>query len=217
MKPFPRVLRSHFFVGLCGVQTIAGLFAADKPATPQSSAAKQLDPGWPRGITRNGIRLVYYQPQVDEWKDFRELRARVAFALTPKDGKPAVGVEELQGRTTANVETRTVLIDNIQITSVRFPALSADEESTMETLLRSTFPGKPLTVSLDRLITSVQASQEKAKPVAVKTEPPRVIVSTEPAVLLTVQGDPVLGPIKGISLTFVPNGKSAGPSKADSG
>jgi hypothetical protein len=73
--------------------------------------------------------------------------------------KPAspVGVEELKGRTTANVETRTVLIDNIEITAVRFPALSNDEGIEMEALLKSTFPGKPLTVSLDRLITSVQA------------------------------------------------------------
>ena len=91
------------------------------------------------------------------------------------------------------------------VTAVRFPALSSDEGSEMEALLKSAFPGKPLTVSLDRLITSVQASQEKAKPVPLKTDPPSIMVSIEPAVLLTVQGDPVLGPIKGINLKFVLN------------
>jgi hypothetical protein len=205
MKPLPRFLRFHLFLGLSSAQAMVGLFAAEKPASPEPPGSKQLDPGWPREVTRNGIRFVYYQPQVDEWKDFRELRARLAFVLTPKDGKPAVGVEELKGRTTANVETRTVLIDNIEITAVRFPALSGDEETKMEALLKSTFPGKPLTVSLDRLITSVQASQEKAKPVAVKTDPPSIMVSTEPAILLSVQGDPVLGPIEGIDLKFVLN------------
>jgi hypothetical protein len=211
MKPFPRFFRIHFFVGFFWAQRVVGLFAAEKPASPSSPSSletpgsKQVDPGWPLEVARNEIRFVYYQPQVDEWKDFRELRARLAFVLTPKDGKPTVGVEELKGRTTANVEARTVLIDNIEITAVRFPALSSDEETKMETLLKSTFPGKPLTVSLDRLITSVQASQEKAKPVPVKTDPPSIMVSTEPAVLLTVQGDPVLAPIKGISLKFVLN------------
>jgi hypothetical protein len=205
MKPFPRFFRIHLFVGFFWAQTVVSLFAAEKPPSPETPGSKQVDPGWPREVTRNGIRFVYYQPQVDGWKDFRELRARLAFVLTPKDGKPAVGVEELKGRTTANVEARTVQIDNIEITAVRFPALSSDEETKMEALLKSTFPGKPLTVSLDRLITSIQASQEKAKPVPVKTDPPSIMVSTEPAVLLTVQGDPVLAPIKGISLKFVLN------------
>jgi hypothetical protein len=205
MKPLPRFFRFHFSVAFFWAQIVVGVFAAEKPASPESPSPKQLDPGWPREVTRNGIRFVYYQPQVDEWKDFRELRARLAFVLTPKDGKPIVGVEELKGRTTANVETRTVLIDNIEITAVRFPALSGDEGTEMAELLKATFPGKPLTVSLDRLITSVQASQEKAKPVPVKTDPPSILVSTEPAVLLIVQGDPVLGPIKGINLKFVLN------------
>jgi hypothetical protein len=142
MKPFPRFFRIHLFVGFFWAQTVVSLFAAEKPPSPETPGSKQVDPGWPREVTRNGIRFVYYQPQVDEWKDFRELRARLAFVLTPKDGKPAVGVEELKGRTTANVEARTVQIDNIEITAVRFPALSSDEETKMEALLKSTFPGK---------------------------------------------------------------------------
>jgi hypothetical protein len=67
------------------------------------------------------------------------------------------------------------------------------------------FPGKPFTVSLDRLIAYVQANQQNAKIVPVKTDPPPILVSTEPAVLLTVQSDPVLAPIKGLQLKFVVN------------
>jgi hypothetical protein len=187
------------------VQTIPAVFSASNKTVSPTSGSKELDPGWPREITRDGIRLVYYQPQVDEWKDFRELRARLAFTLTGKDGKPAVGIEELRGHTVANVENRTVLIDNIEITAVRFPSLSDLDSAAMEKLLRSTFPGKPFTVSLDRLIASVQMSQENAKTVPVKTDPPKILFSTTPAVLLTVQGEPVLAPIKGVALQFVLN------------
>jgi hypothetical protein len=69
--------------------TIPFGYAANDKAVAKSPESKSLDPGWPREITRNGVRLVYYQPQVDEWKNLRELRARFAFVLTPKDGKPA--------------------------------------------------------------------------------------------------------------------------------
>lgn len=171
------------------------------PATPQP---RPVDPGWPREITRNGVRLVYYQPQVDEWKNLRELRARFAFVLTPNNGKPVVGVEEVRGSTQTDLERRTVLIDHIEIVDIRFPSLSGAEETKMQNLLKATFPGKPLTVSLDRLIAGVQANQE-AKTVEVKTDPPPIYVSTEPAILLTVQGEPVMAPIKGLQLKFVVN------------
>jgi len=77
------------------------------------------------------------------------LRARFAFVLTPSNGKPVVGVEEVRGNT--------------------------------------------------------QASEESKKTVEVKTDPPPIFFSTRPAILLTVQGDPVLGPIKGLQLKFVVN------------
>jgi hypothetical protein len=176
-----------------------------KKSTYPESESKSLDPGWPREVDRNGVRFVYYQPQVDEWKNLRELRARVAFTLTPKGGKPAVGIEELKGDTVADLEKRTVLINNIEIVAVRFPSLPDDEAGKMEALLKANFPGKPITVSLDRLVASVQSGQENAKPVPVKTDPPQIFVSTQPAILLAVEGKPVLAPIKGSKLQFVLN------------
>jgi CheY-like chemotaxis protein len=47
------------------------------------SGVSAQDPGWPRQITKQGDTLVYYQPQVDNWKDFEELDWRMAIAITP--------------------------------------------------------------------------------------------------------------------------------------
>ena len=185
--------------------TIQAGVAASKGDVGNPPQSKTLDPGWPREITRNGVRLVYYQPQVDEWKNLRELRARLAFVLTPSNGKPVVGVEEVRGQTHTDLERRTVFIDNIEIVHVRFPSVSGAEEAKLQDLLKSTFPGKPITVSLDRLIAGVQAGQADTKTVAIKTDPPQIFVSTEPAILLAIQGVPVLAPIKGLELKFVLN------------
>jgi hypothetical protein len=138
-------------------------------------------------------------------ENLRELRARVAFTLTPTGGKPIVGIEELKGDTVTDLEKRNVLINNIEIVAVRFPSLPDDEAARMETILKSNFPGKPLTVSLDRLVASVQSGQENVKPVPVKTDPPTIFVTTQPAILLSVEGKPVLAPIKGSKLQFVLN------------
>lgn len=49
------------------------------------------DPGWPRKNAKAGGTLISYQPQVDDWKDFRTLTWRQAFQLTPVGGKQVVG------------------------------------------------------------------------------------------------------------------------------
>jgi hypothetical protein len=174
-----------------------------KPTT--LSPGKPSDPGWPRQAVRNGNRLVYYQPQVDEWNNLRTIKARIAFLLTPKDGKPAVGIEELSGDTATDLENRSVRITNIKTEAVRFPSLSGAEESKMANLLQSAFPAAPFTVSLDRLIASVQSSREKTKSVEVKSDPPPIFVSYQPAILLIVPGQAVLGSIKELKLQFVVN------------
>jgi hypothetical protein len=200
--------RSHLFliwIALAVTQTIRCGFAASQADAPENPQAKSPDTGWPREMTRNGVRLVYYQPQVDEWKNLRQLRARVAFLLTPNGGQPVAGVEVVRGDTHPDLERRTVLIDHIEIVDVRFPSLSGAEETKLQDLLKATFPGKPITVSLDRLIASVQAGSGDTKTVAVKNDPPPIFVSTEPAILLTVQGVPVLAPIKGLQLQFIVN------------
>src|SRR6202043_1679361 len=169
-------------IALALTQTIRCGFAASQTVAPESPQSKSPDPGWPREMTRNGVRLVYYQPQVDEWKNLRQLRARFAFILTPNDGKPVAGVEEVRGDTHTDLERRTVLIDHIEIVDVRFPSLSGAEEAKLQDVLKTTFPGKPITVSLDRLIAGVQAGSKDTKTVAVKTDPPPIFVSTEPAI-----------------------------------
>jgi hypothetical protein len=126
------------------LSVIESATAATQGDTSNASQSSARDLGWPREVTRNGVRLVYYQPQVDECNDFRKLKASLAIVLTPKNGKPAVGVEEVETNTDANLQQRTVLIDNIKITSVRFPSLSGAEEAEMQDLLRTTFPGRPL-------------------------------------------------------------------------
>ena len=57
------------------------------------------DSSWPREKYSNGTRLIIYQPQVDDWKNFQDLSWRMAVSLTPKSGKTVVGVVEMKGNT----------------------------------------------------------------------------------------------------------------------
>src|SRR5215203_2022007 len=57
------------------------------------------DPGWPRQKVGPGGDIVYYQPQVDDWKDHKQLDFRIAFSLTPSDGHGVVGVAVIRAQT----------------------------------------------------------------------------------------------------------------------
>src|SRR5215470_3377350 len=80
----------------------------NKQAPPQ-------DIGWPRQITKDGATLVYYQPQIDDWKDKKRIFTRVAFQLTPSGGKPVMGVASIEANTVVNQDSQTAYLQDIQV------------------------------------------------------------------------------------------------------
>ena len=115
------------------------------------------DIGWPREKTQNGARIVYYQPQIDQWQDYRTLYARMAIQVTPAGGKATPGVVSIQARTDANKETRTVVISNIKLTDTRFPSADPAGAAKLGELVRAFFtPEDTMTISLDRLTAEVE-------------------------------------------------------------
>ena len=78
----------------------------------QTKAGQSGDSSWPREKYNNGTKLIIYQPQVDDWKDFKELTWRMAISLTPKSGKEVVGVVEMKGNTDVDNVAKVVDITN---------------------------------------------------------------------------------------------------------
>lgn len=186
---------------------LAAPFGFAQQAAPASAAKETAakDPGWPRVIDRDGIKLTCYQPQIDAWENYKKLQARLAFTIDPPDGDPAIGVVEMEGATTSNLDDRTVLIKDLHITQTRFPSLKDEDAKKYEAELKKAFPAKSLTVSLDRLIASAKVGRENLRPVEVKMDAPPIFVSTQPAMLLLVEGKPVLAPLEKTGLEFVVN------------
>ena len=164
------------------------------------------DPGWPRQRTNEQGRLVYYQPQVDDWKNFKELNFRMAFTLTPKSQKQIIGIIVLQAQTDVNVDEHSVLLSNFKFTEVTLPSVAPEKKPEVDQLVRSFLPpGHTVVMSLDRLVATVEKSQAAPPSVTVRNDPPVIFVSKTPAVLLYVDGEPVRADIAGTKLGFVVN------------
>src|SRR5213593_262288 len=92
-------------------------------ANSTTGSSQPTDSSWPREKYSNGTRLIIYQPQIDDWKNFQDLSWRMAISLTPKGGKTALGVVEMKGNTDIDNVAKVVNITNSQITGTYFPSL----------------------------------------------------------------------------------------------
>jgi hypothetical protein len=164
------------------------------------------DPGWPRQKSNSSGKLVYYQPQFAEWNNYKELTFSMAFSLTPSGAKPVVGVADVHALTNVNVDDHTVLISNFVITDTHFPSQDPSVAASMGQLVKTFLPpGSAVTISLDRLVATVNKPQTTPT-VALRNDPPAIFVSYGPSILLQVDGQqPVLADIPKTKLQFVVN------------
>jgi len=174
-------------------------------SSKSNATSASTDPGWPRQRTNEKGSLVYYQPQVDAWTNFKQLDFRMAFSLTPKGGKEIVGILELQAQTDVNVDDRSVLISNFKIKEVKLPGLDPAKTSQVDQTVRSFLPpNHTVVMALDRLVASVEKTQAPAA-VPLQNDPPAIFVSNTPAILLNVDGEAERADIAGTNLGFVVN------------
>jgi hypothetical protein len=163
------------------------------------------DPGWPRTITKPGGKLILYQPQIDDWKNYQVVDGRMAFTVTPTGGQSHVGVVTVEMKSVVNMDDHTVLLSDPKITSISFPSLDPATTAKMDELMKTFLnPAATMNISLERLAASVKKT--KAPPVAsVKNDPPEIFVSLRPAILLLVNGPVTMAPIAQSDLQFVVN------------
>lgn len=171
------------------------------------SAAQGQKEGWPRTFTSGVDTFTVYQPQVDKWEGDQ---IYVYSAVEVKAGKEAAaryGVVWFQARTEVDKVNRLVTLDQLKITKVKFP-LAQEKELELTKLLEQKFPGATKIISLDRLQAALDADNETIKGIEVKNDPPKIIISTKPALLVLIDGMPQLRGVEGTGLQRVINTRS---------
>lgn len=164
------------------------------------------DIGWPRQVANDKATLVYYQPQVDKWDNYKKMTGRIAFSLTPSNKQEVLGVASFASDTKTDKDARTTYLHNIDYTDIRFSSLDSKSAETMKKLFLDMVPKNSESFSIDRIMAELNNnSQSNAQTVQTKNDPPKIFYSGSPAILLIVDGDPVLSPIEKTDIQFVVN------------
>jgi hypothetical protein len=196
---------------ITSILALGAIAYSETPATETKEAvasqALPADSGWPREYKDESGTLLIYQPQIDSWESFRRIEARFAVALTPSTNKqPVYGAIRTLSDTLVDTESRTVAFTNFTIADTRFPAAAKESEAeSLKALTAKLFPTLPTSISLDRVLAYMDASQARPRQTAISLDPPPILVSTQPAVLVIIDGEPVLFDIEKTELQKVVN------------
>jgi hypothetical protein len=168
-------------------------FAQAAPKAASKAPALPADP-WPRDLSIPGAAVLVYQPQINKWEG-DQIDFRAAVAIKPTGAKnETFGVVFATARTQVDKVTRMVVFENLKITKSDFPTLP-NHGAQYSAALQKRFGSDLKTISLDRLETSLAAAGIKPPTVPVNNTPPQVIVSYSPAILVPIDGAPVLKPV----------------------
>ena len=173
----------------------------------KTNRARLSDSGWPRTFTSAHNTFKIYQPQVDKWEGNLISLYSAVEVTTGKDKATKYGVVWLQARTEVDKVNRIVTLDQIKITKVSFPTTAGTELELTE-LLQKKVPGATKTVSLDRIEAAFEADNEITDGVQVKNDPPTIIVSSVPSMLVLIDGTPQLRAVPGTPIQRIVNTRS---------
>lgn len=172
----------------------------------ECQSSSETDDSWPRAITAGGDQIEIYQPQVDKWRGGK-LEGRAAVVVQRAGTtQPIYGAVWISARTTVDQDSRMVTLYETQVTSARFPS-AGSEEPTLVNLVKANLSQGSQTIALDRLLADLAIDQNEQKTAGepLNSVPPHIYVRQHPAVLILIDGKPVLRQVEGTDFLRVIN------------
>lgn len=185
---------------------------SDEPAIVADAAASAevvydpttLGAWYPRTITGKNGSIVVYAPQITAWDNFETLEAWVAFQIKRTDSPTAyAGSLHLKASTDTDIVAREVLLYDFEILDMSIRGL--EEDSPEYRVAREGLSALSRTVPLDLVLEYLPQDMAIDDDGELNSEPPIIFVSEQPAVLLSVVGEPIFVPVGEGDTWFVLN------------
>jgi hypothetical protein len=175
------------------------------PPPPPVPGSDESASEWPRTIEVGGGSLEIYQPQLEKFEGVT-LTGRSAVSYAAKGKGPVFGVIWFTVTVAVDRDARMATARSAKVNKVRFPNITKDEEAKLASIIEAEVPRWDLTFGLDAIHANLAVYQaEKKSSEGLKSTPPRMLFSNDPAVLLLYAGKPVEQAIPGSDLKRVVN------------
>jgi hypothetical protein len=171
-----------------------------------TAQTKPADEGWPRRFAVGANSVAIYQPQIEEWSG-NSLSARAALAITETQGKQQIyGVLWFSARAEIDKVNRLVTLSDFKVNKLSLP-MAPDKAAAFEAALQTRADKQVNVIALDRLLADMAINHATMNNEAyeVKNDPPQVLFSTRPALLVLIDGAPVFRPFTATNVERIIN------------
>jgi hypothetical protein len=154
---------------------------------------------WPQEIVAgNGAVVIVYQPQIEEFSG-NDLVGRAAISVKKPeaDNVPVFGAIWFEAKIDTDREARTATIRDVDIIDVRFAEASDEQKKQLAGFIEDQVEQAHFTISVDQLLADLDAEKAGVAEAELKHNPPKIILSTRPALLVSIDGEPVFEMIDG--------------------
>ncbi len=161
---------------------------------------------WPREIeTKEKVVITLYQPQLESFEN-DILIGRMAVSAKPADKDLIFGAIWFSARLITDLENRVVMLDKMKVTQTHFPDVKEDKVEYFSRMLEAEIGGWDFEMSLDKLLASLELAEvNKKHSTHLNNAPPKIFFRTTPAMLIYIDGNPILQDTDESGIQYVAN------------
>ncbi len=167
--------------------------------------AKKVDGKWPKVIKEKKGKVVVYQPQIETFDDIL-LTGRSAVSVTLDKQSPVFGAVWYEAKVDVNRDDRVVKLKEVKVTEAKFPDAKPEGVAELKRIIEDEIPNWGDELSYDELVAGLAAiEQEKVTSEKLGIEPPEIIYTQKPSVLVTIDGKPIVQDVPNSNIKRVIN------------
>jgi hypothetical protein len=187
------------FLGVAAILHFGAASAAAAPAAPDDSQFV-----YPQERMFGPYKAIVHAPQIESWTDFERFNGIVAVEFLQEPGKKELlGTVFLSGKTEVDLSERLVYVTDTTVDKV---SLKTADPQSYKTAVQSGIRKGRLEVPLDIFLLSLdEGILDRPPPAGFTKTPPDIIASTTPAIVLFINGKPVLTDLQDTGLKLVVN------------
>ncbi len=161
---------------------------------------------WPRQIETDAVTIVMYQPQLDSFKG-NVMTGRLAISVSTTDKpEPVFGAMWISAQVSVDRDARLIHPDTIEVTRLHFPDVTDMQRSRLKQTVEMEVPKWNITMSLDRVLADLETAElEREQATDLNNNPPKIIYVDYPALLVIIDGEPILRQQEGSQIMDVVN------------
>jgi len=163
---------------------------------------------WPIEIESNDGKFIttLYQPQLESF-EANILEGRMAVTIKPKEKEMIFGAVWFKANMSTDFDERTVLLEKMDIVKTHFPDIVDEEKiNKFSELLSTEMESWNLEMSLDRVLASLDEVENMSQlSDQINNDPPVIYLRTSPAILMLIDGEPILKEDEDAGVEYVVN------------